>query len=220
MTEIKEAKRVAKPAEAKKEEAKKEDPNVIAELQRQLKENQEAMAKMQEMMAKMQSQPAVSELKEVQPVGRNKVKVMSLLPYQLNLTTEPMGMGKVYTFNKYGEAQKIRFNDLEDIVHNHRKNMEDGVFYICDRDAIEALELTDEYESLFDKIGVDKIVELADETSVEMFLTLSDFMRDAVARQIAEKINSGANYNLNYLNTIQMRSDIDIMKIAQELKTE
>lgn len=215
MAEIKEAKRVAKPAEAKKE-----DPNVIAELQRQLKENQEAMAKMQEMMANMQSQPAVSELKEVQPVGRNKVKVMSLLPYQLNLTTEPMGMGKIYTFNKYGEAQKIRFNDLEDIVHNHRKNMEDGVFYICDRDAIEALELTDEYESLFDKIGVDKIVELADETSVEMFLTLSDFMRDAVARQIAEKINSGANYNLNYLNTIQMRSDIDIMKIAQELKTE
>jgi hypothetical protein len=45
-------------------------------------------------------------------------------------------------------------------------------------------------------------------------------MRDAVARQIAEKINSGANYNLNYLNTIQMRSEIDIVKMAQELKTE
>lgn len=218
MAEIKEVKRTNKPADTKKVES--DDSKVISELQRQLKENQEAMAKMQEMMAKMQSQPAVAELKEAPAVGRNKVKVMSLLPYQLNLTTEPMGGGKIYTFRKYGEAQKIRFSDLEDIVHNHRKNMEDGVFYICDRDAIEALELTDEYESLFDKIGVDKIVELADETSVEMFLTLSDFMRDAVARQIAEKINNGANYNLNYLNTIQMRSDIDIMKIAQELKTE
>ena len=220
MAEIKEVKRTTKPAETKKAES--DESKVISELQRQLKENQEAMAKMQEMMAKMQSQPAlaVAELKEAPAVGRNKVKVMSLLPYQLNLTTEPMGGGKIYTFRKYGEAQKIRFSDLEDIVHNHRKNMEDGVFYICDRDAIEALELTDEYESLFDKIGVDKIVELADETSVEMFLTLSDFMRDAVARQIAEKINSGANYNLNYLNTIQMRSEMDIVKMAQELKTE
>lgn len=207
MAEIKEAKR----ANAPKPEVKETKPNEIDELKAQL-------AEMQKMFAKMQT-PAKVE-KERKSIGSTKIKVMSLLPYQLNLTTEPLGGGKIYSFYNYGETQKIKFSDLEDIVHNHRRNMEDGVFYICDRSAIEELELDDEYEAIFDKVGVDSIVDLKDQTSVETFLILSEDMKDSVSRRIVEKINEGAEYNLNFLAEIQRRCGVDIITMAEESKIQ
>lgn len=179
---------------------------------------QNQIAEMQKMFATMNKTAPVTTNKESKSIGSTKIKVMSLLPYQLNLTTEPLGGGKAYSFYNYGESQKIKFSDLEDIVHNHRKNMEDGIFYICDRNAIEELELTDEYEALVDKIGIDAVVDLKDQLAIEMFLSLSDYMKESVARQIAEKINEGKEYDLNLLAEIQRRSEIDIITIAEGLK--
>lgn len=208
MAEIKEAKRANTP---KPEVVKETKPNEIDELKAQL-------AEMQKMFAKMQTPEKVKE--ERKSIGSTKIKVMSLLPYQLNLTTEPLGGGKAYSFYNYGETQKIKFSDLEDIVHNHRRNMEDGVFYICDRQAIEELELTDEYEAIFDKVGVDSIVDLKDQTSVETFLILSEDMKDSVSRRIVEKINEGVEYNLNFLAEIQRRCGMDIIGMAEESKIQ
>ena len=211
MAEIKEAKRANAPKPEVVKETKSEKPNEIDELKAQL-------AEMQKMFAKMQTPEKVKE--ERKSIGSTKIKVMSLLPYQLNLTTEPLGGGKAYSFYNYGETQKIKFSDLEDIVHNHRRNMEDGVFYICDRQAIQELELEDEYEAIFDKVGVDSIVDLKDQTSVETFLILSEDMKDSVSRRIVEKINEGVEYNLNFLAEIQRRCGMDIIGMAEESKIQ
>lgn len=211
MAKTNETKKAIEPTKTKVVEEVKKDDVTIEMLQKQI-------AEMQKMFATINTTPTATVNKEAKSIGSTKIKVMSLLPYQLNLTTEPLGGGKAYSFYNYGESQKIKFSDLEDIVHNHRKNMEDGVFYICDRNAIEELELTDEYEALRDKIGIDSILELKDELSIEMFLSLSDYMKESVARQIADKINEGKEYDLNRLAEIQRRSEIDIKTIAEGLK--
>ena len=202
--------KVVKPVTAEKPAvAPKQETSELEILRKQVED-------MRAMFAEMQK-PKVVE-KEHKSIGSTKIKVMSLIPYKLFLTTEPMGSGKVYSFKGYGDTQKIKFSDLEDIVYNHRKNVEDGIFYICDRKAIEELELTDEYEAIFDKAKVDEIVELKDQASVEAFLILSDFMKESVSRQIADKINEGVEYNFNYLAEIQRRGEIDIIKIAEDSK--
>ena len=63
-----------------------------------------------------------------------KVKVVNLMQNPLNLSTEPNGMGRIFTFNKYGDSKLIKFDDLADIVASYPYTMEHGLAYICDKE--------------------------------------------------------------------------------------
>jgi hypothetical protein len=54
------------------------------------------------------------------------IKVMSLLPYRLNLCTRERGQGKVYRFDKLFQVKKIIYSDLVDILEVNRDFMEAG----------------------------------------------------------------------------------------------
>jgi len=166
-----------------------------------------------------QSQPVQSTLVSDNSLKGKKIKVVNLMRYQVNLSTEPNGAGKTYVFEDYGSTMKIKFDDLEDCYSSYRKTFEDGWLYIMDADAVEELGLKDDYQKLYDKQTVDNIIALKSELEVNMFLNMSQDLQDSTARAIADKMVDGKKYDLNLTHMIEEATDIDFEKMVSDIKS-
>lgn len=147
-----------------------------------------------------------------------KVKIVSLMPNQYNLSTQAGGHGKTFSFNKFGDMITIKTSELEEIlsVPAYRSQAESGYFYILDKDIVEDQDLTDAYSHISDKETIENVMHLANDECVDIFCGLSKDMQDSLASIMAEMINNGEKLDRNRLNDISMRADIDILEIAKQ----
>ena len=109
-------------------------------------------------------------------------------------------------------------NDLADIVAAYPYTMEHGLAYICDKEVVEELGLSEEYKKLFDKERMDKVVKLREESDLDLFLGMDINLQESAAKRIAELINANERMDYNYLRTIKEKTGIDIEAIAKELR--
>lgn len=149
-----------------------------------------------------------------------KVKLVSLIPNKYNLTTEDGGHGKIFTFEGIGDIVTIKTSELEDVlsVQSYRKQAEKGMFYILDKDVVDDQDLTEAYEKICNKDIINRVVNLIDDTSVDIFCGLCQEMKDSISTQMAENINNGVKLDRNRIADIKARADIDIEDIAKALK--
>ena len=188
--------------------------DIINQLMAQIAEQN---AKMAELQAQINNQPTTI-IQQSNSFNSKKIKVVNLMCNPLNISTEPNGRGRVYAFKEYGDTKLIKYDDLVEIVSSYPNTMEKGYAYICDKDAVESLGLTEEYKSLFDKNTMDKIIWLRSETDLELFLGMDDYLQESVAIKIAELLNANERIDYNYLRIIKDKTDLDIEKIANDLK--
>ena len=191
---------------------------LIKKLMAQLEAQNEKMAEMQKQIEENNKPQTVVVNNDNNSIRGKKVKVVNLMQNPLNLSTEPNGMGRVFTFNKYGDSKLIKFDDLADIVSSYPYTMENGLAYICDKEVVEELGLTDEYAKLFDKERMDKVVWLREESDLDLFLGMDKNLQESAAKRMAELINANERMDYNYLRTIKEKTGIDIEEIARELK--
>ena len=219
MTETKAKRgRPPKSATTSKVEGKKienSQDEIIAKLMAQIEEQNKKMAEMQSQINK---QPQTTIIQQNNGLGGKKIKVVNLMHNPLNISTEPNGMGRVFTFREYGDSRLIKYDDLADIVAAYPNTMESGLAYICDKEVVESLGLTEEYEKLFDKETMDKIVRLREDSDLELFLGMSKELQESTARTIAERINANESVDYNYIKIIKDNTGIDIEEIAKNLK--
>ena len=217
-----ESKKRGRPAKAtttpKTEEIKVENnqEELIKQLMAQIAEQNAKMAEMQSQINN-QSQPATI-IQQANTMSSKKVKVVNLMHNPLNVSTEPNGRGRVYTFRDYGDSKLIKYDDLVEIVSAYPNTMESGVAYICDKEAVESLGLTEEYERLFDKKTMDKIMWLKEETDLELFLGMNKDLQESTAVEIAKLLNANERIDFNYLRVIKDKTGLDIEEIAKNLK--
>lgn len=190
---------------------------LIKKLMAQLEEQNAKMAEMQEQINNTKSVPTTI-IQENRGMNSKKVKVVNLMSNPLNISTEPNGRGRIYAFKEYGDTKLIKYDDLVEIVSSYPNTMEKGLAYICDKEAVEALGLTEEYKTLFDKATMDRIVWLRSETDLDLFLGMDINLQESVALGIAEKLNANERIDLNYIRTIRDKTGIDIEAIAEDLK--
>ncbi len=203
----------------KKVEEKKTDDSqeeLIKKLMAQLEEQNAKMAEMQKQIDNKSQTVVVNA--DNNAIRGKKVKVVNLMQNPLNLSTEPNGMGRIFTFNKYGDSKLIKFDDLADIVASYPYTMEHGLAYICDKEVVEELGLADDYAKLFDKERMDKVVKLREESDLDLFLGMDINLQESAAKRIAELINANERMDYNYLRTIKEKTGIDIEAIAKELR--
>ena len=189
---------------------------LIKQLMAQIEEQNKKMAEMQ---SQINNQPQTTIIQQSNNgLSGKKVKVVNLMQNPLNISTEPNGMGRVYTFGNYGDSRLIKFDDLADIVSAYPYTMEHGLAYICDKEVVEELGLSEEYKKLFDKERMDKVVWLREESDLDLFLGMDINLQESAAKRIAELINANEKMDYNYLRTIKEKTGIDIEAIAQDLK--
>lgn len=86
----------------------------------------------------------------VNVIDDNKyVQVMSLCPYELNLSTIPGGKGKIYTFTSFGESKNILSKDLKEIIESNQSFAEKLFFFIFDISFVDIYKLTQFYKKFF-----------------------------------------------------------------------
>lgn len=211
-------KKVETPVETEEKRIDNSQDELIKKLMAQLEEQNAKMAEMQKQIENSNKPQTVVVNNENANMRSKKVKVVNLMQNTLNISTEPNGGGRVFTFNKYGDSKLIKFDDLADIVAAYPYTMEHGLAYICDKEVVEELGLSDEYAKLFNKERMDKVVWLREESDLDLFLGMDINLQESAAKRIAELINANERMDYNYLRTIKEKTGIDIEEIARELK--
>lgn len=216
--EVKKTTRGRKPKTKVEEKPVVEDTNnddLIKKLLAQIEEQNQKMAEMQEQINKAQTTTIVQQPNSF---SSKKIKVVNLMSNTLNISTEPSGRGRVYTFKNYGDTKLIKYDDIVEIVSSYPNTMERGYAYICDKEAVEALGLTKEYEKLYDKATMDRIRWLREESDLDLFLGMDKNLQESMALDIAKLLNANERIDYNYLREIKDKTGIDIESIAQNLK--
>jgi len=192
-------------------EKAKVDNLAMAEM---LKQMQAEMLKMKE---QMDSKPNVVVAQDRGLTGK-KIKCMNLMNNPLNISTEPDGRGRVYSFSKYGEFKMIKYDDLVDIVSSYPNTTEKGLFFICNKEAVEELGLTEDYEHIYSKEVLDELIYLRRDSDTDLFLCMSKEMQSTTATRIAELFNANETMDFNRIKKIKDETSFDIENIAKELK--
>lgn len=194
-----------------------ENNELIKKLMAQIEAQNKQMAEMQEQINASKSS-TTTIIQQANTLNSKKIKVINLMSSPLNISTEPDGRGRIYSFKGYGDSKLIKYDDLVEIVSSYPNTMENGCAYICDKEAVESLGLTHEYEKLYDKTTMDKIKWLREESDFDLFLGMNKYLQESMALEIAKLLNANERIDYNYLREIKNKTGIDIEEIADNLK--
>ena len=187
---------------------------LIKQLMAQIEAQNKTMEELQAKVAIQSTQVVVAQ----NALNGKKIKCINLMHCAVNISTEPDGQGRVYTFDEYGSYKMIKFDDLSDIVASYPYTMEHGLIYICDKNAVKELGLEDEYKKLYTKEIMDKMVYLREQSDVDLFLGMEKNMQESTALEIAKLVKTGERVDRNFIFDIKERTGIDIDQLVEELK--
>lgn len=186
------------------------------ELAKMLKEMQAQMESLQNQFNAQNSDNNNIVVTQSDNITRT-VKVISLVPNTYNLTTQPNGRGKLYTFNKFGDSLNIRFTDMQDILNIYGQQFESGMAILTNKKDYDDLAIGYLWDSVISKDKLDRLLELKDEESIDAILNMDKDTQERIARIIAQKIFDGVNYNYNVIRDLE-DNGIEINSIVEMLK--
>lgn len=147
------------------------------------------------------------------------IKVVSLTPYMLNLSTQPGGRGKLFTFPTFGTVKRIMYKDLVDILEVQRHFMSDGLFYIADKRVIRKNGLDAEYENILSKEKIEAILSGKSNDIVSIFKSATKKQQEFICDLIAEKlIQNSDSVDMNLVDKISRASGIKILEKVEEAR--
>ena len=184
----------------------------VAELTRQL----EAMLSNKEIAA--QNSVDEDDFSNIKIAQDEYIKVVSLCPMQLNLSTQGMGKGKVFRFEKFGEVKRILYSDLVDILEVHSGFVDQGFFYIMDKKVIRKHGLDEVYEKLLTKDQIQKIIDGDQKDSISLFESANDKQREFICDILIEKLQNEEKLDLNLIDRISRIAKVNIIDKAEEAK--
>lgn len=202
-----------------------ESSNLQLELDSAKKEN-EALAQMikamQEQMSKLQEQISNQPQSNGQVIINQNdnltrtVDVISMIGNTYNMSTQPYGGGKVYTFNKFGERKSIRFADMQDILVNQLDQFEKGYALLTNKKDYEDLGIGYVYDEVLSKEKVERLVLLKDSDAIDTILGLDEEYQEKLVGVIAQNIVNGYSYDYNKIKELE-DNGIEINTIVELL---
>ena len=119
---------------------------------------------------------------------RKYIKVVSLFYGILNISTEPLGQGKHYQFDRFGYDQKIPDNVLADIIANDETKFKDGYCYIDDPEFVSEVGLSAAYEHVLSPQELKEAVRSKDVERVEaLFARATSTQQETIVSLIVDK---------------------------------
>lgn len=147
------------------------------------------------------------------------ISVMSLLPYNLNLSTKEGGQGSTKKFTKFGEVKKILYKDLVEILEVHSNFLEAGYFYILDPTLIRHHGLDDTYSKILTKDKIEEILLANSDECITLYNSSNEKQQEIIVQLLVDKLKDApGSLNLNMVDRISRISKVDIIKKAEESK--
>ena len=153
------------------------------------------------------------------------IKVMSLTPYLLTLTTEEHGRGKRFDFHGFGEVKNILYHYLCDIMEIHPNFVNEGYFVILNKNVVRKHGLDEVYSKIItDKNKFDQILAGNQSDASNFFKSMGEAQRGFVVNMIHEKMLAGESVDLNLLDRlsriIDPSGEYSIAKIGEQMKKD
>jgi hypothetical protein len=146
------------------------------------------------------------------------IKVMSLLPYSLNLCTRERGQGKVYRFSKLFQVKRVIYSDLIDILEVNRQFLEDGYFIILSPKVVRLNGLDDVQSSILTKEKIEEILNGSDE-SLAVYSSANKRQQEVIVEMITDKlVNEPNGIDLNLVDRLSRLSGVNISQKAEDLR--
>ncbi len=148
------------------------------------------------------------------------IKVVSLIPYQLNLSTKPGGRGKIFSFPTFGSSKRIMYSDLVDILEVFQHFLENGYFYIQNRKVIRKHGLDDTYAKILDKEKIMQIVNSDPRADIiGLYKSCNKKQQEIIAQLLIDKRLQGEEIDLNMWDRFSRISGVNLQEkydIAKE----
>lgn len=155
--------------------------------------------------------PANNEQNEGRINLDSYVRVMSLLPFNLNLSTKEMGQGSIKKFTKFGEVKKILYKDLVDIMEASPNFLTAGFYYILDPRVVRAHGLDETYTKILTKEKIEEILSANSEEGLSLYKTANEEQQKIIIGLIVEKLVADpTSVNLNVVDAISRESGVKI----------
>lgn len=199
------------------------ESDLVGTLMKQVEELQKQLIAIQKKENTQNSQPISTpeetpkETKKID--GREYIRVMSLSNIPLNLTTEPMGRGRVFQFAKFGEVKKIMFDDLVKIAYNHPTFLQQGRFLILDPAAVQELGYEDDYAKILTKNKIEAVLENKD-GAIDLYKSANEVQKRVIHEFLIRKIRDDlASVDTALIVSIKKTSGIDLIVEAENIKS-
>jgi hypothetical protein len=175
---------------------------------------------MQKALEKLQPSKEETDEEDITISGDKYIKVISLCPTVLNLTTQLHGKGKVFTFLEYGDVKRILYRDLVDIMEAHDNFLKQGYYAILNRDVVRKHGLDEVYAKILTKENIDNIILGKNESdAVNLFKSANEQQKDFIVRILIDKMLLGVIIDLNFLDRLSREVDFNIYERFQEMKS-
>jgi hypothetical protein len=149
------------------------------------------------------------------------IKVMSLTPFMLTLSTKGRGRGKLYSFPEFGTVKRIQYSDLVDIMESHQNFLNNFNFIVLDKRVIKRHGLGEMYAKALSK---EKIEQILNGSSVSdafsLFASANKSQQEFIVEMMIHKLTvDPESIDLNLVDKIARVSGIKIMEKADEART-
>jgi hypothetical protein len=196
-----------------------DDSATVDELKKQLEELNKKLLQVIAVQNKENTDESGDDDFDNVKIGSDEyIKVMSLYSSLLNLTTQPFGKGKVFSFNGFGVVKRIVYHELVDIMDNHYNFLEKGYFVILDKRVVRKHGLDDIYTNILSKANIDKIILGENQTdAVNLFKSANEKQQDVICRLLIDKRVSGEEIDLNLLDRLSREVGYNIYERSEEI---
>jgi hypothetical protein len=158
---------------------------------------------------------------EIEISPQKYISVISLCPFQLNLSTLPGGKGKVFSFEGFGQSKRIIYSNLVDIIDAFPRFLEQGYFYIADKKIIRRHGLNAIYDKLLTKETIENIFNksMAPDEAANLYKSATKTQQETIISLLVRKMmTESANVDMNLVEAISKVSGIDLSKKVEEEK--
>lgn len=184
---------------------------MIEDLQNNIKNNSNLSVKKNE-----EDEVEIYDYEEEEVPLNSYIKVMSLIPYELNLSTERHGKGRIFTFRGYGKTKRIIYQELEKIIEENRHFLERGFFVILDKRVVRKHGLDDIYKNIMNKEKMDMILlgfqggEVKENDILSFAKSAPKEQQKILATMVIDKRINGETIDLNLFDKLGRILDMDL----------
>jgi len=163
---------------------------------------------------KMESDPT----EEISVAQTDYIKVMSLIPYRLNLCTKERGQGKIYRFDNFGQIKKIIYSDLVDILEVCQSFLEEGYFIILNPKVVRIHGLDEMYSKILTKENMEKILDGTDE-GLALYTSANPIQQGIIVELVIQKlVKYPSKVDLNMIDKLSRLAGVNISQKAEDIK--
>jgi hypothetical protein len=153
---------------------------------------------------------------EIVVLQTDYIKIMSLLPYKLNLATREKGQGKIYKFEKIFQIKKIIYSDLVDILEVNREFLEAGYFIILSPKVVRLNGLDEIHNKILTKEKIEQILNGTDE-GLALYSSANERQQKVIIELFVDKlIADPLSLDLNMVDRLSRLSGVNITQKAEE----